>query len=163
MKLGDGVEWALHCAAVLALLPDRAVLPGKALAEFHAISESYLLKHLKRLTAAGLLVSVPGPKGGYRLARPAADISLLDIVVAVEGGEPAFRCAEIRRAGPAALPPELYRAPCVIHAAMHQAEQAWRASLSSTSLAEIADRLGRAAHPDAIAKGGAWLNAAARS
>jgi DNA-binding IscR family transcriptional regulator len=71
MKLSDGVEWGIHCAALLAVLPPGAVLPGKALAEYHGISESYLVKHLQALTAAGLLGAGHGPRGGYRLARPA--------------------------------------------------------------------------------------------
>ena len=81
MKMSDGVEWGIHCAAVLARLDDGATLPGKALAEFHGVSESYLLKHLKSLTAAGILESVPGPHGGYRLGREPKKISLLDIVL----------------------------------------------------------------------------------
>ena len=55
MKLSEGVEWGIHCAAILGGLPPGATLPGKALAEFHGVSESYLLKHLKALTAADLL------------------------------------------------------------------------------------------------------------
>ena len=66
-----------HCATVLSRLPDGATLPGKALAEFHGVSESYLLKRLKALTAARLLESLPGPHGGYRLAREPENISLL--------------------------------------------------------------------------------------
>ena len=109
MKLSDGVEWGLHCAALLAAIPAGMVLPGKALAEFHGISESYLLKHLQALTTAGILVSVPGPKGGYRLARPAAEITVLEVVDAIEGRQSAFRCDEIRQRGPAAMEPEVYQ------------------------------------------------------
>jgi len=103
MKLSEGVEWGVHCAVVLAGLAPGATLPGKALAEYHGVSESYLLKHLKALTAAELLVSVPGPRGGYRLARPPERITLLDVVQAIDGTQPAFRCTEIRQRGPLAL------------------------------------------------------------
>ena len=99
MKLSEGVEWGVHCAVVLAGLAPGATLPGKALAEYHGVSESYLLKHLKALTAAELLVSVPGPRGGYRLARPPQRITLLDVVQAIDGTQPAFRCTEIHDAG----------------------------------------------------------------
>ena len=61
--MSDGVEQALHCALVLAGLPEGAVLPAKALATFHGVSESYLLKHLKALAAAGVVRSVAGPAG----------------------------------------------------------------------------------------------------
>ena len=37
MKMGESVEWTLHCATVLAALPDGAVLPASALAEFHGV------------------------------------------------------------------------------------------------------------------------------
>ena len=67
MKLSEGVEAAVHSAIVLAGLPESATLPGAALAEYHGISASYLLKHLKELVAANILESVPGPAGGSLL------------------------------------------------------------------------------------------------
>ncbi len=69
MKLGDGIEQAIHSVLMLAGLKAGGTLPGAALAEYHGVSSSYLLKHLQALTAAGILASVSGPAGGYRLAR----------------------------------------------------------------------------------------------
>lgn len=100
MKLGDGVEQAIHSVGMLAGLSEGGVLSAAALAEFHGVSTSYLLKHLQSLSSAGIVATVPGPKGGYRLARTTDRITLLDIVLAVEGPQPAFRCAEIRQRGP---------------------------------------------------------------
>ena len=97
MKLGEGVEQAIHSVAMLAGLSEGSVLSAAAIAEFHGVSVSYLLKHLQALSGAGILDTVPGPKGGYRLARLPAKITLLDIVLAVEGPAPAFRWAEIRQ------------------------------------------------------------------
>jgi Rrf2 family protein len=136
MKLGDGVEQAIHCVALLAGLPDDGVLAAAALAEYHGVSTSYLLKHLQALSGAGILMSVPGPAGGYRLARGAARITLLDIVLAVEGAEPAFRCAEIRQRGPGRLPGKPTR-PCEINAAMLRAEQAYRRELARVTIAQL--------------------------
>lgn len=118
MKLSEGVEWGLHCTSVLASLPAKATLPTKALAEYHGVSETYLSKHLQALTRGGIIESVPGPKGGYRLARPATEITLLDVVEAIEGPEPAFRCTEIRQQGPCTIEPSAYRLPCTIYVAM---------------------------------------------
>ncbi|WP_341368883.1 Rrf2 family transcriptional regulator [Yoonia sp. BS5-3] len=137
MKLGDGVEQAIHAVSVLGAVPDGGVLSAAALADFHGVSTSYLLKHLQSLSRAGILHTVPGPRGGYCLARPADQISLLDIILAVEGPEPAFRCKEIRRNGPNPLPPERLTAPCQINAAMLRAEQAYRNALRAVSIAEI--------------------------
>ena len=72
MQLGEGVEWALHCCTVLALVPPDRTLPAARLAEFHGVPPAYLAKHLQALAQAGIVESVPGRKGGYRLVRPAA-------------------------------------------------------------------------------------------
>jgi Rrf2 family protein len=137
MKLSDGVEQAIHSVLLLSGLPADGVLPASALAEYHGVSSSYLLKHLQALAGAGLLLSVPGPKGGYRLARQPAHISLLDIVLAVEGPEPAFRCAEIRQRGPSPIAERFHRAPCGVNVAMLRAEKAYRAELDKVSIADL--------------------------
>ena len=157
MKLGDGVEAAIHSAIVLADLQDGATLSAGALAEYHGISGSYLLKHLKDLVAARILESVSGPAGGYRLARRLEEISLLDIVLAVEGSKPAFRCAEIRQKGPGALEPAVYRKPCGINAAMLKAERAYRAVLAQTRLSTLREEYAADADPRAVAFGCAFL------
>jgi len=151
MKLGEGVEAAIHSTIVLAEMDEGATLPAQALAEYHGVSASYLLKHLKALVDANVLESVPGPAGGYRLARSTDRISLLDIVLAVEGPKPAFRCGEIRQRGPGALEPAAYRKPCGINLAMLRAEQAYRAVLASTKIADLMDDYAETADPRAVA------------
>jgi Rrf2 family protein len=137
MKLGEGVEAAIHCVSTLASVDGNSTMPGAALAECFGLSPSYLLKHLNQLTAARILESVPGPAGGYRLARAAERITLLDIVLAIEGREPAFRCGEIRRNGPVKIDASAYVKPCGINAAMLKAERAYRAALAEVKLSDI--------------------------
>lgn len=137
MKLGDGVEAAIHCTTLLAGVGPSAVMPAKALAEFHGVSPSYLVKHLKLMVGAGILESVPGPSGGYRLARAVDAISLLDIVLAVEGPAPAFRCQEIRQKGPCPVDASAYARPCGINTAMLKAEQAYRDVLAKTRISDL--------------------------
>ncbi|WP_018898337.1 Rrf2 family transcriptional regulator [Rhizobium sp. 2MFCol3.1] len=141
MKLGDGVEQAIHSVAMLSGLSAGGVLSAAALAEFHGVSTSYLLKHLQALSGAGILHTVPGPKGGYRLARPAEKITLLDIVLAVEGPAPAFRCNEIRQRGPNPAPDRFFLKPCNISAAMLKAERVYRAELAKTTIADLGAEL----------------------
>jgi Rrf2 family protein len=157
MKISDGVEWSIHCCTVLALLPDGMALPAARLAEFHGVPAAYLAKHLQALARAGIVESAQGPGGGYRLARPAADVSLLDVVVAIEGGEPAFRCTEIRQRGPAAMDPEHDAIPCGIARAMWRAEDAWRASLRKQTLADILRGLARDVDPRQAVKAATWM------
>ena len=157
MKLSDGVEQAIHSVTMLTRLSPDGVLSAAALAEFHGVSTSYLLKHLQALSAAGILRTQPGPKGGYRLARPPEEISLLDIVLAVEGPEPAFRCNEIRRRGPSPLPARLFAKPCSINAAMLRAERAYRAELQRVSIADILSDLADLDDGSIAARGCAFL------
>ena len=69
MILKSQVEWALHCCAILAGLPEGRYLSTKALAEFHGLPKEYLSKALQSLSQAGLVHTTLGPSGGYRLAR----------------------------------------------------------------------------------------------
>ena len=164
MKLSDGVEQAIHVTAFLAGLPDGAVMSAAALAAFHEVSASYLLKHLQALSGAGVLQTTPGPQGGYCLKRRPDQITLLDIVLAVEGAEPAFRCKEIRQRGPGAggVSPHLLRAPCQINAAMLRAEQAWRAELRRVRIADILAELSEADDGTIAARGCAFVAQHAR-
>ena len=157
MKMSDGVEQAIHSVAMLASLSPDGVLSAAALAEFHGVSTSYLLKHLQSLSGAGILSTVPGPKGGYRLAKEPKGITLLDIVLAVEGPAPAFRCAEIRQRGPNPLPDRYFSKPCGINAAMLKAERAYRAELAKTTVADIRTDLARADDGGIAARGCAFL------
>ncbi len=137
-RLSDGVEAALHCALVLAGLQEGRVLPGKSLAELHGVSETYLLKHLRGLAAAGIVDALPGPRGGYRLSRAPERITLLEIVEAIDGRGPAFVCREIRRRGPGkSRNPCAYKADCFIKTRMIAAEKVWRDALRAQTLTDL--------------------------
>ncbi len=159
MRLNEGVEWAAHCAVVLAMLPEGVTLPAARLAEFHGVPGPYLAKSLQALTRAGIVESTSGRGGGYRLGRPAQDVSLLDVVRAIEGEEPLFRCTEIRRRGPAAASAGAYPATCAIASAMWRAERAWEEELARTTVADIAARVTDQAPPAAVERSVRWLTA----
>ena len=157
MRMNEGVEWGLHVCTVLALLPEGRALPAARLAEFHAVPGPYLAKQLQAMATAGIVESVAGRRGGYRLARPPAEISLLAVVDAVDGAEAAFRCTEIRQRGPAAGDPSCYPRACGIARAMWAAEDAWRRELASRTVADLLGGLAVDVHPDVAAKGAAWF------
>ncbi len=162
MRLSDGVEWGVHSCVLLATLPSEGALPAAKLAEYHGVPAAYLAKHLQALARAGILETVKGPRGGYRLARPPAKITLLDVVEAIDGDEPAFRCTEIRRRGPASVPAREYRGVCGIHAAFDRADEAWRAELRNTTVADMFMSMLRDAPKQAVEKGARWLQDAVR-
>jgi Rrf2 family protein len=162
VRLSEGVEWGVHCATVLALLPPGEALPAGRLAEFHGIPVAYLAKHLQALSRAGILEAVQGPGGGYRLARPAAQITALDVVEAIDGTEPAFQCTEIRRRGPGARPGREYRTLCGVHRLMLTADNAWRTELRRTSIADLAADAAHNAPPKAIEQAARWYQEVSR-
>jgi len=136
MKLSAGVEWAVHCCVVISQADGP--VPAQRLAEFHGISRTYLAKHLQLLSRAGIVHSSEGRVGGYSLTRSAEDVSVLDVVQAVEGPEPAFRCTEIRQNGPLPASKESCKRPCGVNRVMQAAEQAWRGALAGVSIADLA-------------------------
>lgn len=77
-------DYATVVLAVLAAEP-RAVLSASGLAERAGLEAPTVAKLLKPLAQAGLVQAFRGAAGGYRLARPAAEISLVEIIEAMEG------------------------------------------------------------------------------
>ena len=86
---------------------------------------------LAGLVAEGLLVAAHGPRGGYRLARPPSDISLLDIVEAAEGPATFDHC--VLRDGPCD-----WVQTCPVHDTWARTQAALTRELASTSLAQMA-------------------------
>jgi Rrf2 family protein len=145
VKLSEGVEWGLHCTVLLAQAPEgRTAISRRALADHYGLPEAYLAKHLRGLVAAGILHATSGPRGGYHLGKPAEDITVLDVLDAVEGNASPFLCQEIRQQGTGAVPPELCTRPCAISAVMARAHRAWRESLRGVTVAELVGLVPRA-------------------
>jgi Rrf2 family protein len=153
--MSGGVEWALHCCVVLTAA--REPVPAARLAELHDVSGSYLAKQLQSLARAGLIHSVQGHSGGYALTRDPADITVLDVVEAVDGARPAFVCTEIRQRGPLATPAEACTVPCPIHRAMAAADEAWRSSLRSVTIADLAQTVNDDYGPSTLVAIRQWL------
>lgn len=141
MVLKSQVEWALHCCAILAGLPADKYLATKDLAELHGLPKEYLSKALQSLSHAKLVTSTLGPSGGYRLAKPPADITFLDIVEAIEGKQSTFVCTEIRKNNPCRKAGTREGKACAVARVMWGADQAWRAHLKATTLAQLAETL----------------------
>ncbi|MFI6499962.1 RrF2 family transcriptional regulator [Nonomuraea typhae] len=143
MRMNEGVEWALHSCVNMTWLDPEEAVTAKRLAAFYELPAAYLNKQLQSLVKAGILTSISGPRGGFRLARRPDQITLLDIVTAIEGREDAFRCESILRKGPGGNPEVDYRAHCEISMTMRQAELAWRRELAGKTVADMAATVAR--------------------
>ena len=86
MKLSLKVEYACQVLAQLGYTYNTAELPHiENLAKAEAIPSNYLVQILNDLPTAGLIISKRGKQGGYALARDPGDITLRDVMKAVEG------------------------------------------------------------------------------
>jgi len=159
MKMSAGVEWAVHCCILLSQASEPVPVPR--LAEFHGVSRTYLAKHLQLLARAGLVTSSEGRAGGYELTRPADEITVLEVVLAIEGDEPSFRCTEIRQNGPLPASPQACRRACGVARVMYAADHAWRASLSGVTIADIVGTVERENGKQTFARARDWLATAA--
>ncbi|MBN3802357.1 Rrf2 family transcriptional regulator [Paraburkholderia sp. Ac-20336] len=137
--IGTGVEYALHCLLWL-VAPLEHRPSSRDLAEIQGVPTAFVAKIFPKLEKAGIVEASGGIRGGYRLARAPEEISVLDVVDAVEGRKALFDCQEVR--GRCALfdnkPPRwATQGVCGIHAVMLNAEKVLRDELAKTSLARL--------------------------
>lgn len=85
MKLSRTVTYALQAALQLAQSDSSLPVPCSYLAEQGQMPERFLLQILRSMVTHGVLQSTRGVEGGYRLRRLPEDISLLEIIEAVDG------------------------------------------------------------------------------
>jgi Rrf2 family protein len=137
VKLPESTEWVLHATTSLAQLSPGVTASAAQLAEHYDVPAAYLAKQLQALVRAGVLTATTGPRGGFRLARPAEQITLLQVIEAVDGGAAFYTCNEIRQRGRGAVPPEQCLRTCQIAARMAGAEAAYRQALAKVTIADI--------------------------
>ena len=85
LQLTRGGEYAVRAMAYLARLPEGHVAALHEIGRAQDIPESFLAKILQSLVHAGLAVSLRGAHGGFALARPASEITMRDVIEAVDG------------------------------------------------------------------------------
>lgn len=92
MRLNQATDYAFRAVLYLSCLPRGQVVEAKLIAEEEHIPMRFLLKIFRLLTQAGIVESYRGINGGYALARPPAEISMLDVIEAIEGPIRINRC-----------------------------------------------------------------------
>jgi Rrf2 family protein len=85
LRISRKIDYGLRAMIYLASITQDSVVPFREVARQMMIPEDFLAKILKTLVDHTLVKSTRGPHGGYALARPASDISFLDVIEAVEG------------------------------------------------------------------------------
>jgi Rrf2 family protein len=85
MQITRQADYAVRAMVYLAQLGPEQRASTSQIAQDKQIPPSFLAKIVSQLSVAGLLQTSRGARGGVSLARPAADISLLDVVEAIDG------------------------------------------------------------------------------
>lgn len=129
-----GCEYAIRACAHMASHPNMPSVKIRQIAVAESIPGPFLSVVLPRLVAAGILTSTRGPAGGYALARPAMDITLHDIVVAVDGVDGLEGCA-------VGLGLCSDRVPCPLHDDWKPVRERVRRYLRQTTVQAMAEAL----------------------
>lgn len=134
MIYSRSAEYAIRAFVHLAQVPETKFTMVKQIAEQEEIPAHFLAKILQQLARKGLLRSSKGPTGGFSLRLPPEDVSLLNIVEALDGLQEYQRCAS----GLAECNDDM---PC----GMHESWKALRSRiidyLEGTSVADVAEAL----------------------
>jgi Rrf2 family protein len=130
LRFSRRTDYALRAALQLAAQSEGLTKRSQLAAAIDAPS-GVVAQALADLVRAGLVIAVAGRKGGYRLARPPAEISVLEVVHAIEPPGAPARCVLHERVCS-------WEGACPLHATVAEAEQAYLARLAATSLADVA-------------------------
>ena len=94
LRLSKRTDYGLMAMRQLSLLPRGTCRSARAIALEHRIPPALMAKLLQRLARSGLVASLHGTKGGYRIARPASQITLREVIEAIEGPVAMLECLD---------------------------------------------------------------------
>lgn len=130
MIFSQTAEYGLRAMAHLALLPPGASIRARDLSAATGIPPDYVSKVLRRMVRDGLLSSQKGHGGGFRLARPAAEIRFIDVLAALDEELDPQHCAFGWGACGS-------HEPCPLHGAFSRLKAAVHEWASRTTLADV--------------------------
>ena len=140
MHLNPSTNGALRILMLCAETEDRPVTMPEMVRAL-GLSESLVVKSCHELMRAGYIVGRRGNGGGYKLARAAGSIDVMEIIELFEGEENLFPC-RLAQDGECRIV-----SACRLRAACERAYATFKTALAGWSLAEIAANMGREARP----------------
>ncbi|ANU14175.1 RrF2 family transcriptional regulator [Planococcus halocryophilus] len=138
MHMKPGVEQSVYAVLLLNMLPEKAVLPGEAISQQLGTSPTYFQKLLRKLVSAGLITSVPGVKGGFKLKKKPEDINVFDIYVAIEGQQSLYSSSGVLSDLLELEEPERC---CLLTELMVEAESAWRSRMEQETIESLSQKM----------------------
>ncbi|MGM0689333.1 MAG: RrF2 family transcriptional regulator [Bacillota bacterium] len=130
MQITRQSEYAIRALMELAAAPEGAVIQSRSIAEKHRLPEKFLNKTIQILVRAGYIKTLRGMKGGIRLTVDPGNITIADVIQAIEGKIALNPCLA-----------ESYfcenSSSCRVHGILKRAQDAMIAELSKETLADL--------------------------
>ena len=136
-------EYALRAVTYLALKPEGGKTSIREMTKKIGIPYHFLAKILQSLAYKGLLVSQKGPTGGFGLARSPKDISLFDIVEAVDGVGFTTSCVM-------GFPECSGKNPCSVHVIWGDLRKNLHATLADKNIGQMAKEMKKAEYKSLV-------------
>lgn len=130
LRFSRTADYGLRAALEVARAPAGNLITRHAIAGATDAPPSVLAQALAALVRAGLLGAQAGPRGGYRLARPAAEVSIHDVVVAIDAQDSEQQCV-LRESACS------WTGHCPFHSFLVEAQERFLGALRETSLADV--------------------------
>ncbi len=134
MVLSKACSYGLLATLYVARKKDSQYISIREISDDLNISFHFLTKILQTLTENGLLVSLRGPKGGVALAKNPQEVTLLDIIIAIDGGELFTECI-------LGLPGCGVAKPCPMHEYWSEVRQHLQENFGNKSLSDVSERI----------------------
>ncbi len=134
MQLTRREEYGLRGIVFLARQPKEEIVLVSEISKVQGIPKQFLAKIFQRLSKAGVLRSVRGAKGGFTLGRPAGEITMREVIEALEGPIAINRC--LLRRGEC-----LEEEGCPLHGVWEEAQEGLLGVLERTTIADLVNRI----------------------
>ena len=134
MLLSRSCEYGLRASLYLSSLTEEGFVPIRTISDELDIEFHFLTKIFRQLTEAGLMQSQRGPRGGIALAQSPERITLLEIVLAIDGEDLFQECV-------LGLPGCGEQKPCPMHNRWAVERERVKRMFSNTTLAAMAENI----------------------
>ena len=138
MRLSGAAEQACCIMAILADPKRTTPVTNDALAEKMLVSPTYLKKISRKLVIAKLITSTQGTGGGFILARKMNEVTLHDVVLAIEGESPFFQPQGIVERVFQSRPRQVEIGMNMIEKVFSEAQEKWSEYLKTVTLEDVA-------------------------
>jgi cysteine desulfurase len=145
VKITTRTEYGIRVLVTLARSADEGCQPLSEIARREKLPHAYLEQIIGDLRRADLVSATRGQSGGYRLARPAGEIAMADVVRALEGPILEMPCAGMDDFEHCDRPQ-----PCSVHEIFQRVYESLSGSLAATNLAEVAASAGGPPYPQQV-------------